>query len=394
MVRYNEVMKKILIICLSLILSGCSSFSILKKEIQPQPEEPILPSNLNSDYHYNYYYGFLNNEEKNIYNIMYESVANYETKTSYPSVDYESFLRAQMAFNYDHPEYYWISEFECTTTFDQVTEVKYMNAFSPEELEECAQVAHNILYCVNQNWSTYDKIRYIYEYIIETTDYNLQANYNQDIRSVLLYQSSVCAGYSRTFQYLCNLLEIPCIYVTGTGKDGESHSWNQVQIDGNWYWVDVTWGDPVYENESGMGNVMNYNYLCVSDKDFLDTHVINTGFSLSNYSCSDIYVYPSCTDDSYNYYVLEGCYFDYYDRYEVEAYFANLLKNGYIRSIELKFSNRDSFLEAYYDLFDDGDSDGYIFEIIKKYCNVSRSMKYELHYSESMYYICVDIYVN
>lgn len=379
---------------LSILLTGCSYLPFIEREIEPQPEEPIVPSTANQNYHYNYYYNMLNNEEKNIYNIMYESIANFEESTSFPGVDYEAFLRAQMAFNYDHPEYYWISEFQCTTTFNKVTEVSYTIPFSQDEFLECEQIAENILYNVDSNASAYDKLRYIYEYIIETTDYDINAECNQDIRSVLKYQTSVCAGYSRTYQYLCNLLEIPCIYVTGTGKNGESHSWNEVQIGDNWYWVDVTWGDPVYENESEMGNVMNYNYLCVSDRDFLDTHVINTGFELSNYSCSDLYVYPSCDDDSYNYYVLEGCYFDYYDRDEVDDYFGNLLKNGLIRSIELKFSNEEAFYEAYYDLFDDGNSDGYIFKIIKKYCNVSHSMKYEVHYSESMFYICVDIYVS
>lgn len=387
-------MKKLFVVMLALLLSGCSYLPFYEKKIEIQPEEPIIPTIASQDYHFNYYYSFLNNEEKNIYNIMYEYIANFEWEIPFPNVDYESFLRAQIAFNYDHPEYYWINEFECSTTFDKVTKVKFTNYFSQEDLEECVQAAQDIIYGVNAYGSTYDQLKYIYEYIIETTEYDLEAEYNQDIRSVLLYQASVCAGYSRTFQYLCNLLEIPCIYVTGTGKNGESHSWNEVQIDDCWYWVDTTWGDPVYENESGMGNILNYNYFCVSDQHFLDTHVVNTGFDLNNYSCKDIYTYPSCYDDSYNYYVLEGCYFEYYDRDEVEAYFADLLSNKLIRNIEMKFCDAESFYEAYTDLFDDGDRDGYIFDIIKKYYPVSRTMKYEVHYSESMYYICIDLYIN
>ncbi len=44
-------------------------------------------------------------------------------------------------------------------------------------------------------------------------------------------------------------LNIPCIIACGIGKnsvgDAESHAWNYVQVDDNWYAIDVTWDDPV-----------------------------------------------------------------------------------------------------------------------------------------------------
>lgn len=386
-------MKKYLSLFFIFFLAGCSILPISSQPAPEQPEEPITPTVASEEFHYNYYYALLDNEGKSVYNTMYDAVANFSDEVDFSGVDYETFLQAQMAFNYDHPEYYWINEFECTTTLGRVTNAHYIHDFSQEEYEECEQIASDILANVDANASTYEKLKYIYEYIINTTDYDINASFNQDIRSVLKYQSSVCAGYARTYQYLCNLLEIPSIYVTGTGKNGESHSWNEVLIDENWYWVDVTWGDPVFDNEDGMDNYLNYNYFCVSDRDFLDTHSISTGFELSNYSCKDLYSYPSCTSDDYNYYILEGCYFDAYDRYQIDDYIGTLLENGYTRSIELKFSNEDSFYEAYNDLFSNGEQDGYIFEIIKDHCYFVHTMKYEVHYSETMYYLSIDIYI-
>ena len=59
----------------------------------------------------------------------------------------------------------------------------------------------------------------------------------------------VCDGYARAFKVLCDKLKIPCVLVDGyalTKADGpgEFHMWNSVQIDDQWYGVDVTWNDP------------------------------------------------------------------------------------------------------------------------------------------------------
>lgn len=49
----------------------------------------------------------------------------------------------------------------------------------------------------------------------------------------------VCEGYSKAFQYLCDLSGIECYTVTGD-MDGGGHMWNIVVLDGKSYLVDVT----------------------------------------------------------------------------------------------------------------------------------------------------------
>ena len=52
-------------------------------------------------------------------------------------------------------------------------------------------------------------------------------------------------GYTTTFQLFMDLLGIQCITVEGTAYNyTETHAWNQVYLDGDWYCVDVTWDDP------------------------------------------------------------------------------------------------------------------------------------------------------
>lgn len=55
-----------------------------------------------------------------------------------------------------------------------------------------------------------------------------------------------CSTYAEMFQLMCNDVGIPCNRVSGiaSGANGwGSHAWNQVCIDGAWYYTDVCWMD-------------------------------------------------------------------------------------------------------------------------------------------------------
>ena len=67
-----------------------------------------------------------------------------------------------------------------------------------------------------------------------------------------------------------------CTYITGTITNGGDHGWNMVRIGENYYYVDVTWGDPVFVNKidgEGTDTAINYNYLCCTQTELFRTHV-------------------------------------------------------------------------------------------------------------------------
>lgn len=100
------------------------------------------------------------------------------------------------------------------------------------------------------------------------------ASYRAD--GILVNKVGVCQSYSMAYYYILNKLGIEIDYVE---SDTMNHIWNIVKIDGNWYHVDLTWDDPVTDNQY---YVKHSNFL-LSDELLGQSH----SDYASNYECSD-----------------------------------------------------------------------------------------------------------
>ena len=67
------------------------------------------------------------------------------------------------------------------------------------------------------------------------------------VRSAIRRGKGVCADYSQIFRALCLSYGIQCRLISGLAETRagvwEEHAWNQVRINGRWYYVDTTWLD-------------------------------------------------------------------------------------------------------------------------------------------------------
>ena len=150
--------------------------------------------------------------------------------------------------------------------------------------------------------SDYKKVKYVFETLIEQVDYNPDAENNQNIISVFLNGETVCQGYACATQYLLRLLNIQCAIVTGKA-DGDAHAWNLVRMDGDYYYLDTTWGNSrYYGKDRSAEKYVNYNYLGITSEEISISHQADT-----------IYTLPECTATADNYYVHEGLYFGQWD---------------------------------------------------------------------------------
>ena len=123
----------------------------------------------------------------------------------------------------------------------------------------------------NANGSNYQKIQYIHNWLIDNVKYDstyIKEN-NRNIYGTLINGEVVCEGYAKTFKYLMDKLEIPCIIVSGEAVNSEgtseNHMWNYVKINNVWYSVDVTWDDPILLNDGTLTDEYRYKYFCQGD---------------------------------------------------------------------------------------------------------------------------------
>ena len=333
-----------------------------------------------------YYYNNLPEGLHEIYREMYVHIMmNEDSGDIMSKVSADDFWKAYYAVLADHPEIFWVGSSAQIKESGLTKEVVSYSFETTVPTEARASMKENLeaaadgcIMQISADATDYQKIKYVYEYLIDTVEYSSGSADSQNIQSALLYRASVCAGYSKAFQYILNRMGLFCTYVTGTIKDGGDHGWNMVRIGGNYYYVDVTWGDPVFANRMDhidSGQTKNYNYLCCTEYDLFKTHVPSDAIPL-----------PSCTSDDYNYYKLNGFYYEYYDYNTIYNALMQSVWNGN-SSIVLKFGSQEAYDSARYELFEGSlldDPGAYLMQI-----NGVTSWNYKYHTDDNFYLITI-----
>ena len=232
-----------------------------------------------------YYYESLSEEDKVVYQQILQGVLDGNGEIYLHSADAKKNNQLFQFVLNDYPEIFWCDGRGKTTIYQKGTEsYSVLNPeyqYGQEERErkqkEIDAITQEVLDGAPKDGAEYEKIQYVYEYVINHTDYREGASDNQNIYSVLVNGESVCAGYARTTQYLLERLNVFCTYVTGTAKRPESseevpHAWNLVSCGEDYYYVDTTWGDPVYLEEVDTNIV--YDYLCISEEELFQLEQI------------------------------------------------------------------------------------------------------------------------
>ena len=276
---------------------------------RPQAEFPELTVSV-EEVDESFYYRQLNEKERQIYREILQAVQNMEESARIHAGKEDDAAKVYEYLLYDRPELFWCDGSSQMTVYEDYTELYPGYTCTEEEKErrqlEIDRAAEECLSGMEPEGPEYDRIKYIFEYLVKTVDYDEAAPDNQNIYSALAGKRSVCAGYSRAAQYLLEKAGVECIYVTGKIRGQGAHAWNIVKCEGTYYQMDVTYGDPVFlEAESGEnvpGNSINYDYLCCTDETLSSDHI------------QDNHVpYPACESDDLDYYRMNGMYYEYFD---------------------------------------------------------------------------------
>lgn len=98
---------------------------------------------------------------------------------------------------------------------------------------------------LSNSLSDREKITIIQNYLRKTYSGNVTDDfYRGTITQVMLKGAGVCASYTETFNFLCEIIGIEVYYCRGRADNGREvgpHAWNKVMIEGKWYYIDAYW---------------------------------------------------------------------------------------------------------------------------------------------------------
>ena len=117
---------------------------------------------------------------------------------------------------------------------------------------------------INNSMSIKEKIKIIHDYIINNADYDILKTKNKNDETyksntaygVLVQGYGICSGYSDAMAIFLDKLNVINYKISN-----DQHIWNLVYLDGEWLHLDLTWDDPISEN-----NVTRDNYFLITTK--------------------------------------------------------------------------------------------------------------------------------
>lgn len=213
--------------------------------------------------------------------------------------------------------------------------------------------------------------RRIHDYLIRRCTYNIGKGemYASTAYGCLVEREANCEGYAKAFNLLASKAGLKSVLITGETDKGENHAWNQVNIDGQWYNVDVTWDDTDVS-----GDVRRTYFLC-DDEEFGKKHFADN----ENFQSFE------CGDNSRDYYVSNDLAADSLEK--AEEILRREMKNGK-NEIRMRFTSEevfDSFKEKIID-------NQRIFDIVLE-CGADKGGSFGVTLEENRENLCATVFL-
>ena len=225
------------------------------------------------------YRNLLTSTQQAVYNQIYANAVAYNADlfTLVQELSESELSDTINAVFNDHPELFWLntSYKYGYNSSGKVVQIQLSYGISESKLDAAKTNFDNAVNTIVQGAGSYssdiEKELYIHDAISSLATYNTNAALNQSAYSALVSNSTVCAGYARAFQLVCQNAGLTCYYVTGTASNSD-HAWNIISVDGDFYNVDLTWDDSISES---YGSSV-YTYFNLTDSAMADDHTRST----------------------------------------------------------------------------------------------------------------------
>lgn len=309
---------------------------------EQEPPDDIPAEASDADYPgitaaHGYCYQLLLPEAREVYDSIYQAVTGLDEMADLGRCSADAAANIYACVLHDHPECFWLSDEYTVWAGGEDHESRMILEYNlekrkiPSVKEKLEERTGQISDKINPNWSSYDKIKYVYEYIIKNTEYTEDGEQHQNIQGVFLNGAASDAGYAKAFQYLMRDAGIFCMTVEGTEAE-KSHWWNLVYLDEDFYWVDTASGDTLY-SEDGSKAEIDYGYLCCTSEELMKNRVANP---------PEKDFLPECKGVKYNYFLINNAFFAGFNKISIVDSAEEQFGKGNYR-LDMKFADEKGY---------------------------------------------------
>lgn len=196
-----------------------------------------------------------------------------------------------------HPELFYVEgsvswDYNSSGTVIRYKNISYRDTKANvlRQQQELDAAAEQALEWVEPTMSDVEKALILHDYLVLNCEYDEERRqngtvppYSHSAYGALVSGLAVCDGYSHAYAYLLNnKLGIPCELVTSNSM---GHAWSMVSIGGEWYHVDVTWDDPIWDC---IGRV-KHGFFLISDTVISDSSHQHGNWSAGHKATSNTY---------------------------------------------------------------------------------------------------------
>jgi len=241
-------------------------------------------------------YSRLSDSEKAVYTCLFDNISgSQQVEINLPyEITGAEYEKIYCILEKQEGDLFYIDSSYYTSENLKKAKIVYRNYSDLPVMQEVFENAkQSALASVPEGADDYTKALCLHDYIIQHSRYitGEGEKYSSTAYGCLVEGSANCEGYAKAFNVLAYESGLQSVLVTGITDKGENHAWNQVNVNGKWYNLDITWDD------TGDSDIRHIYFLC-DDLNFGRTHYQkNTSFT--PFSCDAM-------DD--NYYVHEGFY--------------------------------------------------------------------------------------
>lgn len=278
----------------------------------PEAESTVQPAQVHDTSKLKYGYSTLSAEEKKIYDDMVKAVSEFKSTVELEkSIPHATYAKIFGMVYFQEAQLFWLLG-RMQTMEQDMDKIPLSYRFNSTEVasmqKEIDAKVKEIEASLPANATDMDKVMVFHDYIVLNNQFTKEGDYVQTVYGALVDGKIQCEGYAKAMAYLCDRSGIENLLITGTNSEQNSHAWNKIKLDGEWYVVDTTWDDPMGHEDNP--EFIRYNYFGAADAEIIGkTHFPDTPSKATPYAFDT----PAATATKYNYFNYVGKTANTYD---------------------------------------------------------------------------------